>query len=600
MSEVDVSELVLREPTPDDGAALWELVRELGKLDLNSPYAYLLVGRHLASTSVVADLGGGELVGFVSAYRPPIHDDVVFVWQVGVHPKMQGHGLARRMLMEILGRDTCHGVRWVESTVTPNNLPSQRLFRSLARQLDTEITVTPYFPRDLFPTTGVQSEELYRIGPIDRWNERDEARGVDSQSFKRFESVVRSYCRAFPTVFDWGEGHVMVDERGVEYLDFFAGAGGLAYGHNEPRLRQALIDYIERGGITQSLDFYTTAKRRFLERFQKVILEPRAMDYRVMFPGPTGTNATEAAIKLARKVTRRSNVIAFTNGYHGVTLGSLALTADRSKRRIAGTSLADAQRMPYDGYHGPDVDTAEMLERYLRDDTSGVDLPAAIVVETIQAEGGVNVASDAWMRRLDTLCKEHDIFLIVDELQIGCGRTGTFFSFEQAGIEPDVIVLSRALSGYGLPLSVVLIEPERDLWAPGEHGGNFRGNDPAMVTATAAIDYFWESDELATSVIAKGALVEQRLRSILASHPEIDGAVRGRGLVWGLDLRRGALADAVAQACFERHLILETCGPDHNVLKLLPPLTIPEDALGSGLDVIAEAVDVAVSASHAD
>ena len=152
MSEVDASELVLREPTPDDGAALWELVRELGKLDLNSPYAYLLVGRHLASTSVVADLGDGELVGFVSAYRPPIHDDVVFVWQVGVHPKMRGHGLARRMLMEILGRDTCHGVRWVESTVTPNNLPSQRLFRSLARQLDTEITVTPYFPRDLFPT----------------------------------------------------------------------------------------------------------------------------------------------------------------------------------------------------------------------------------------------------------------------------------------------------------------------------------------------------------------------------------------------------------------------------------------------------------------
>lgn len=596
MSEVDASELVLREPTPDDGAGLWELVRELGKLDLNSPYAYLLVGRHLASTSVVADLGG-EIVGFVSGYRPPIHDDVIFVWQVGVHPKMRGHGLAKRMLMEILGRDTCKGVRWVESTVTPNNLPSQRLFRSLARQLDTEITVTPYFPRDLFPVSGVQSEELYRIGPIDRWNERDEARGVDSQSFKRFESVVRTYCRAFPTVFDRGDGHVMIDERGVEYLDFFAGAGALAYGHNEPRLRQALIDYIERGGITQSLDFYTTAKRRFLERFQKVILEPRGMDYRVMFPGPTGTNATEAAIKLARKVTRRSNVIAFTNGYHGVTLGSLALTADRAKRRVAGTTLGDAQRMPYDGYHGSEIDTAEMLERYLKDESSGVDLPAAIVVETVQAEGGVNVARDAWLRRLDALCKEHDIFLVVDELQIGCGRTGTFFSFEKAGIEPDVIVLSRALSGYGLPLSVVLIEPERDLWAPGEHGGNFRGNDPAMVTATAAIDYFWETDELAQAVVRKGERVEKRLRKIIGGHPELNAKVRGRGLIWGLDLGRGALADAVAQGCFERNLIVETCGPRGSVLKLLPPLTIPDDALDRGLDVIAEAVEAGVASA---
>jgi diaminobutyrate-2-oxoglutarate transaminase len=581
---------VLREPTPDDGSALWQLVEELGNLDLNSPYAYLLVGRHLASTSAVAEFDG-ELVAFVSAYRPPTHNDVLFVWQVGVHSKMQGYGLARKLLFHILDRDACQGVRWIETTVTPNNLPSQRLFRSLARHLDTQLAVSPYFPRDLFPEDRLhKSEELYRIGPIDRWQDREEARGVDSKSFKDYESVVRSYCRTFPAVFDRGEGHVLMDERGNEYLDFFGGAGALSYGHNEPRMRHALLDYLERGGVTHSLDMYSTAKRRFLERFNQVILEPRGMNYRTMFTGPTGTNAVEAALKLARKVTRRETIVSFTNGFHGVTLGSLALTGNKSKRHAAGVPLPYCDRLPYDGYHGSGVDTAEMLARYLDDSSSGVELPAAVIVETVQGEGGVQVASFEWLRRVAEICHEREVLLIVDDVQVGCGRTGSFFSFEGAGIEPDMVILSKALSGYGLPMAVALVHPEHDIFAPGEHIGTFRGHNLAMVTATAALDYFWTDDTLQNDVRRKEERVGGKLAQMARAHPDHIAEARGRGLIHGLEMQSPDLAEQLSRMCFEQGLIAETCGPDDQVLKLLPPLTTPDEALEQGLGIIEQAV----------
>jgi diaminobutyrate-2-oxoglutarate transaminase len=588
MSDEETDDVVIRRPLPEDGAALWELVEELGGLDLNSPYAYLLVARHLASTSAVAELNG-ELVGFVSGYRPPIHDDVLFVWQVGVSPKARGRGLARRMILDILERDEARGVRWIESTVTADNLPSQRLFRSIARDLDTEIAVSPYFPRELFPEDQPgTSEELHRIGPIDRRLERDEARGVDSAAFKRFESVVRTECRAFPTVFDRAEGPRMTDERGKEYLDFTCGGGVTSYGHNEPRLRSALLEYLERGAITHGQDLYTTIKRRFLERFQQVVLEPRGLDYRVMFPGPSGSGAVEAAVKLARKVTRRSQVVAFTHGFHGPTHGALALSADRMMRRGAGVPLQHVERMPYCGYHGPDVDTAEILARSLADVRSGFDRPAALVVEPVQAEGGVHVASAEWLRRVEQICREDGVLMIVDETQTGCGRTGPFFGFEHAGIEPDMVVLSNALSGYGLPLSVVLIRPEHDVWVPGEHVDPFRGLNPAMVTATAALDYFWADGALSEDVARKEERVRERLGAMAETVP--GAKVRGRGLLYGLDLGPGPTARELSRACFERGLLVETCGSEQRVLKVMPPLTIPNEALDEGLAILADAL----------
>lgn len=414
--------------------------------------------------------------------------------------------------------------------------------------------------------------------------------------FDTMESNVRSYCRSFPTLFTTAKGHRLWDAEGREYLDFFAGAGALNYGHNHPLLKRPLIEYLSRDGITHGLDMATEAKGRFLETFRKRILAPRDMDYRVMFPGPTGTNAVEAALKLARTVTGRSNVLAFTNAFHGMTLGSLAVTGNGGKREGAGVNLSDVTRMPFHNYLGSELDTIDLLERHLADSSSGVDLPAALILETVQAEGGVNAASNAWLRRLQALLRRFDILLIVDDIQVGCGRTGRFFSFEEAGLQPDMICLSKSLSGYGMPMSVTLIRPDLDQWEPGKHNGTFRGNNPAFVTATAALNAFWQDDELTKQVVKHGRLIRQRLLEIAA---DSGGQVRGRGMIQGLEFPDAKLANAISRAAFDRGVIVETAGPNDEVLKILPALTTPEDALVAGLDAITECAREALTPSRA-
>ncbi|WP_428267696.1 diaminobutyrate--2-oxoglutarate transaminase [Haliangium sp.] len=409
--------------------------------------------------------------------------------------------------------------------------------------------------------------------------------------FAQLESDVRSYCRSFPTVFTRSRGSCLYDEHGARYIDFFAGAGVLNYGHNDPRLKRALIDYIESDGIIHSLDMATAAKRRLLERFQEVILAPRGLSYKVQFPGPTGTNAVEAALKLARKVTGRHSVVSFTNAFHGMTLGSLSLSGNAFKRTGAGVPLNHGVVMPFDDYFDDGRDTIGYLEALVIDRGSGVDKPAAVIVETIQAEGGIHVASARWLRALAGFCREHEILLVVDDIQVGCGRTGPFFSFERAGIEPDIVCLSKSLSGYGLPLALTLLKPELDAWSPGEHNGTFRGHNPAFVTAAAALDY-WTDDALEREVDRKGELVAARLHRIAARHPELGLSVRGRGLMQGLvaapdDL---ALAGELSRACFARGLIAETAGPSGEVFKIMPPLVIEDQLLSEGMDIVDQAV----------
>ena len=406
--------------------------------------------------------------------------------------------------------------------------------------------------------------------------------------FEQHESEVRGYCRNFPTVFSSAKGAWMTNTEGQRYLDFFCGAGVLNYGHNPDKIKQALLGYLMRDGITHSLDMYTEAKQRFIERFNDVILQPRGLRYKFQFPGPTGTNAVEAALKLARKVTGREQVVGFTNAFHGMTLGALAVTGNGFKRAGAGVPLGHSASVPFDGYLGADTDTLDYFEALLNDSGSGMDKPAAGIVETVQAEGGVNVARVEWLQRLRRITAEHGIVLIVDDIQVGCGRTGRFFSFEEAGIVPDIVTLSKSLSGYGLPLALVLMKPELDQWAPGEHNGTFRGHCPAFVTATAALG-FWESDTLSRDVARKGARVEQRLTG-MAAQLTPDAKVRGRGLIWGVEFSDPTLATRVSQACFERGLIIETAGIDDQVLKLLPSLTITEQELNHGLDVIEDSL----------
>jgi diaminobutyrate-2-oxoglutarate transaminase len=419
-------------------------------------------------------------------------------------------------------------------------------------------------------------------------------RGV--KTFERLESEVRSYCRQFPCVFGKAVGSRLTAEDGREFVDFLAGAGVLNYGHNHPQLKRRLIEYLEADAITHGLDMATEAKRSFLERFDEVVLRPRGLEYKLQFPGPGGANAVEAALKLARKVTGRHGVIAFTNGFHGMTLGALAVSGNRRARAAAGVDLHAATIMPFDGFLGPGVDTLEVLERYLADDHSGVEKPAAFIVETVQGEGGVNVASRDWLRGLELLAREHGVLLIVDDIQAGCGRCGSFFSFEAAGITPDMVCLSKALSGFGLPMALTLIRPDIDDWSPGEHNGTFRGHNLAFVTATAALD-FWRTDELMREVHAKEAIAVERLRDVALRYPGLRAEVRGRGLMLGLDLRVEGLAAEVGRRAFEAGLVIETSGPSDRVLKILPPLTISLDDLGFGLDVIAAAVDAAAPAA---
>lgn len=414
------------------------------------------------------------------------------------------------------------------------------------------------------------------------------------ETFERLESEVRSYCRAFPRVFTSAAGSHLFDEDGRVYVDFLAGAGVLNYGHNNERLKRALIRYLEQDGITHGLDMATAAKREFLETFEDVILRPRALEYKVQFPGPGGANAVEAALKLARKVTGRRRVVAFSNGFHGMTLGALAVSGNLRARAAAGVELHDATIMPFDGYLGRDIDSLDVLERSLADDHGGLDKPAAFIVETVQGEGGVNVAGRAWLRRLARLAREHGALLIVDDIQAGCGRCGTFFSFESAGIAPDIVCLSKALSGFGLPLAVTLLRPDIDAWGPGEHNGTFRGHNLAFVTGTAALDY-WRTPEFARQVQIKGELVADRLQEIVRAHP--GAQARGRGLLHGLELPEPGLAAAVARRAFDAGLVVETCGPGDRVLKVMPPLTISVEELAFGLDAIEAATAPALLAA---
>lgn len=408
--------------------------------------------------------------------------------------------------------------------------------------------------------------------------------------FERLESEVRGYCRSWPVVFATARGCELFEESGRRYLDFFAGAGVLNYGHNDRRLQKAATDYLLGDGVVHSLDMMTTAKRRFLERFDEVVLRPRGLRYRVQFPGPTGTNAVEAALKLARKVKQRPLVAAFTNGFHGMTLGSLACTGSESKRAGAGIPLSNAVWLPFCGALGDDVDTLDYFETMLTNGGSGMETPAAVIVETVQAEGGVNVASLDWLRRLRTITRAHDILLIIDDIQVGCGRTGSFFSFEPADIEPDIVCLSKSLSGLGLPLAIVLLRPELDMWSPGEHNGTFRGHNPAFVTAAESLDAFWTDNALAEQVQRRGRTARERLLAVAEEYPEQCGDVRGRGLIQGVECP--GIAESVARAAFERGLIIETAGPDDEVLKLLPPLTISENELSEGLDIIEDSFRV--------
>lgn len=408
------------------------------------------------------------------------------------------------------------------------------------------------------------------------------------KAFEELESTVRSYSRGWPTIFTKAKGYKLWDTEGKEYIDFFAGAGTMNYGHNDDAMQQKVIEYIQNDGIIHSLDMGTVPRKAFLEKFTNTILKPRNLDYKIMFPGPTGTNTVESALKIARKVTGRETVISFTNAFHGMTIGSLSVTGNSFKRHGAGVPLHHSVSMPFDNYV-EDSDSTAYLERFLEDSGSGVALPAAIILETIQGEGGINAARMEWLKKVEELCRRWDILLIVDDVQAGNGRTGTYFSFEPAGIEPDVVCLSKSIGGMGLPMAITLIKPEYDQWGPGEHNGTFRGNNLAFIGATEALRY-WENDDFSNEVQEKAEYLKKAIDMLIEKYPELNGEARGRGLMQGIAIGKKGLAGEICAEAFKRGLILETSGPEDEVVKFLPPLIIDGEGLKKGFQLLEESI----------
>ncbi|WP_172959659.1 diaminobutyrate--2-oxoglutarate transaminase [Thiomicrorhabdus aquaedulcis] len=406
--------------------------------------------------------------------------------------------------------------------------------------------------------------------------------------FNEYESEVRGYIRSFPTIFATSTMAEIWDESGKRYIDFFAGAGALNYGHNNPLINDAVIEYLQHNGIGHALDMGTIAKRSFIEGFVNHILKPRNLEYKLQFVGPTGTNAIETALKIARKVKGRKQVISFTNGFHGMSMGSLSITGNRYYHDESYGVPGYTTQVPFHNYLGDKVDTIAYLHKILSDDSSGTELPAAIVLETIQAEGGINVAGPQWLQALRKICDDFDILLIADEIQVGNGRSGDFFSFERANIQPDIITLSKSIGG-GHPMSLVLLKPELDKWCPGEHSGTFRGNNLAFVAATVAINHYWSDKTFSQQIKEKSRLVEQRMQNLALSFAPHIREIRGHGMIWGAEFKDASLTSEICAQAFLDGLVIETAGASGDVIKFLGPLIITEALINEGFDVLEHA-----------
>ncbi len=410
--------------------------------------------------------------------------------------------------------------------------------------------------------------------------------------FEKYESEVRSYCRIFNQQLDTAKGSIIKDVNGKEYIDFFCGAGALNYGHNNPYIKEKVINYLEKDGIMHALDMYTTAKADFIEYFEEEILKPRNLDYKIQFPGPTGTNAVEAALKLARKNKKKNNIWCLMGCFHGMTLGTLALTTEREAREGAGIALENVQHIPAP-YMFEELDTIKYMQTLISDDHSGVEKPAALILETVQAEGGIWVFSPEYLKAVRQFCDDNDILMIVDDIQVGCGRTGTFFSFERAGIVPDMVTLSKSIGGYGMPFALTLFKPELDIWAPGEHNGTFRGNQLAIVAAKAGLEYF-NNNNVESETKRKGQIVEKFLNEEIKPLGK-DFEIRGIGLIWGIETHNEALAKEISKKCFEAGLIVERAGRENSVVKVMPPLVIEDETLNKGLEILKEITEKVVN-----
>ncbi|MDT8912360.1 diaminobutyrate--2-oxoglutarate transaminase family protein [Amycolatopsis sp. PS_44_ISF1] len=416
------------------------------------------------------------------------------------------------------------------------------------------------------------------------------------------ESNARTYPRRLPVALERGEGAYVEDVDGNVFLDFLAGAGVLALGHNHPEVVAAVEQQL--GKLVHGLDLPTPVKDEFTEAHLALLPEPMRARTKVHFCGPTGANAVEAALKLCKSHTGRPDVITFQGGFHGSTHGAMAVTGYVAPKAAVPGGMPDAHFFPYSYCYrcplgldasGCDTNCATYLENSLRDTHGGIPKPAAVLLELVQGEGGVIPATQEFATRVAHLAKELGAPLIVDEIQTGYGRTGSWFAFERYGLEPDVVVASKAAGGIGLPVSVMFYDRALDTWGAGAHIGTFRGHQLAFAASVAALRVMRRDDVLG-NVAARGA----QLRAGLDRLAETDAAlgdVRGAGLMLGVEIVDPATgapdparAAGIQRSALNRGLIVELGGRADAVVRLLPPLTIDAPTVDLALEILAGAV----------
>ena len=399
------------------------------------------------------------------------------------------------------------------------------------------------------------------------------------------ESKVNYYGSKYPIVFSSAKGSWLFARNGERFLDFFSAAGSLNYGHNHPVLMEAVLEYMTRNGVVQSLDLHTEARTNFLDTLERTILSPRNLDWRVQFPGPTGTNAIEAGLKLAQKVTGKTGFLAATGGFHGMTLGAMSISDRLRSQEYAELGINDLRFVEFVTCSND----RSAIDSTLNVIESHQETVAAFIVETVQGEGGLSVASEDWIRDVAVACRDAGILLFIDDIQAGCGRTGSFFSFDHVGIEPDIVAVSKSLSGIGTPFSALLFKRELDTWSPGEHSGTFRGNNIGFVSGAVALNEFWNSGRFAREIGEKSASFRDALFGVIRDFDPSKVSLKGTGFMTGYSFADAELANAIREMLFGKNVICETCGPDESVLKLFPPLNAEWGELEMGVNAIESA-----------
>lgn len=424
------------------------------------------------------------------------------------------------------------------------------------------------------------------------------------------ESNARSYPRKFPFALAKAKGSWVQDVEGNQYLDFLCGAGTLALGHNYPEINQAMIDLLAGDFPLHTLDLTTAVKDEFVHTLLSLLPSPLRENAKIQFCSPSGTDATDAALKLCKTATGRSSIIAFQGGYHGMGHGALACTGNLSAKSKINGLMPEVQFMPLPysyrcpfglgGEKGLDAACA-FFERTLKDPESGVKKPAAVIIEPVLGEGGVIPVPFKFMQTIRRVTEELDIPMIVDEIQCGIGRTGKFYAFEYSGIVPDVILSSKAVGG-SQPLAVVIYNKKLDVWTPGAHAGTFRGNQLAMKAGTILIKKVSEPDFL-SDVKRKGQIIIDRLTA-LKNRVSIIGDVRGLGLMIGVEfidpnggkdimgkfLPSGEIASKVQKLCFENHFIMEKGGRNGSVMRCLCALNVTNEEISKAMEIFEKCV----------